>query len=157
MFLSAPHKCSVSLPAYYRSTVIFSFHVSQFVRSFVFLSVIEGRFSIYFFFSTRATFPALFSLLDLITREIFAVEKRHGALRYEICCSVQIRRVCTLQMYSSAPLCITLSAYTLPLKSCPKYLNLYISRLERTFLLFKLHGDTKLYDSIFQNSIIKDS
>jgi len=102
-------------------------------------------------------FPALFFLLDLITRKFFAEEKRNGALRYEICCSVQIRRVCTLQIHSSAPLRITHSACTLPLISCPKYLDLYISRSKRTFPLFKVHGDTKLYDSIYQNSVINDS
>jgi hypothetical protein len=43
-FFSAPDKCSLPLPAYYRSTGVFSFHVSQFITRFVFVSDIQARF-----------------------------------------------------------------------------------------------------------------
>jgi hypothetical protein len=46
-------------------------------------------------------------------------------------------------MYSSAPLCISF-CLSLPLISCAKYFNLYISRPTWAFRLFKLRGAKKL-------------
>jgi hypothetical protein len=106
----------------------FPFTYQNLLQVLFYFQIFEQNMSIYFRLFNTCHFSHSFFLLDLIIGKIFANEKCHRTLHIEICFSLQVLRVLLLQIYSSASLCISHSAFFLPIISCTKYLNLYISR-----------------------------